>query len=140
MGFTVQESDFKPIPPNTPLAAVVESLKVVTIPYVDKQTQEKKTFDKCEWWFKITSGEFKGRKVKGETSAVIDNHPSNKFRLWVESLLNMPIPVGFSFDEEDVMGLPCEITTVQNTLSDGRVFDNVESVNPASQQSEEPPF
>lgn len=142
MAFTVTETEYKQIPENTPQPAVLESLEQKTVPYTDKQTGESKTFTKLEWWFKITGGEHQGRKVKGETSAVIDNHPNNQFRQWVEGLLGQEIPVGFSFEEDDLIGLPCEITVRHNVVTkngEERVYENVNGVAQRS-TFDEPPF
>lgn len=109
MPFEVQKS--VEIPENTLLRARLKSLEVVTVPYVDKKTNEAKEFTKLNWVFEITQdGEYLGKDVRAETSAFLSDHPENKFRLWSEALLQRPLDLGQVLNEQDLVGLSALIT------------------------------
>lgn len=127
--YTVEEDDFKPIPEDMFVPAKLREMNNKSFDYTDKKTNEIKTAEKVEWWFEITGGEHEGRKVKGETWAQITNNPNNKFRAWVEALLGREITPGFTFTDDDLIGLPCSLTVVHVPNKDNtRIYENVDEV------------
>lgn len=128
---TVEEEVFETIPEGEFFNAQLNELKHKTVKWTDKQTLEEKSWDKLEWWFVITDGAYKGRKVKGETDARISTHPNNQYRLWVEALFDMEVTAGFHFEEEDLLGLRCRISVVHtpDRKDPNRVWENVSAVD-----------
>jgi hypothetical protein len=139
--YTVTEDEFKPIPEDTIVPAKLREMTSKAFDYTDKKTGEIKVAEKVEWWFDVTGGEHEGRKIKGETWAQITNNPNNQFRTWVEALLQREITPGFTFTDDDLIGLPCCITVKHVANKDGsRTYENVEDVLPATSSFDEPPF
>jgi len=140
---TVTETDFKSVPEDTFIPAKLAEISMSTIEYADKKSGEFKSFDKFVWWFEVTDGEYAGRKLKGETGAEITSHPNNTFRQWVEALLNEEVPVGFEFDTDDLVGLPCELTVrhVAGTgKNEGKTYENVDTLIPRLNSPDTVPF
>jgi hypothetical protein len=128
------------LPKDTLIPARLEGLHRRTIEYADKQTGEAKTFDVLDWMFR-TSDAYGSRRVKGGTPASITNATGNRFRAWVEALIGQEIAPGFTFTDDDIVGLPCLITIAhtQDRKDPRKYWDNVEDVLAAS-ESDEPPF
>lgn len=102
------KSDWVAIPDNTFLEAEVLNIKTVTKPFTDKETGE--PVQRVEWEFKVTdeSSEFKGRRVKGETSTNFTKHPDCRMFMWVQEILGTTdLPDNFNFNTEDVIGASC---------------------------------
>jgi hypothetical protein len=139
--YTVEEDDFKAIPEDTFVSAKLMEMNNKSFPYTDKKTREEKIAEKVEWWFQITDGEHEGRRIKGETWAQITSNPNNKFRSWVEALLQREITPGFTFTDDDLIGLPCSLTVkhVVGGKDNDRIYENVDEVIPAT-TSFEPAF
>jgi hypothetical protein len=128
--YTVTEPEFKQIPEDEFVPAILREMNDKSFEYADKRTGEMKTASKVEWWFEVTDGEHAGRKVKGETWAQITSDPNNKFRSWVEALLQREITPGFTFTDDDLIGLRCNLTVVhvRSTKDSERIYENVDEV------------
>lgn len=104
--------EYKLIPADELLVATLRAVEKKTVNYNDKFTGEPKSFDKLEWTFEITEGEFAGRRLRGQTDAYISTHPSNRFRPWAEAMLGMELQPGVKFTVGDLIGKRCEISVV----------------------------
>lgn len=103
-----EESEYR-LPKDTLFPAILEAVTVKTIKY--KKDGKDKSFDKWEWEFKITDGEYAGLSAYGETEDRLTTHPDNKVRQWGEVLRGgVEFEVGESIDTDDLIGLPCVIT------------------------------
>ena len=102
-----EESEYR-LPENTPFPAVLESVSTRTIKYT--RDGQEKSFDKWEWVFKITEGEYAGMEAYGESEDRLTNHPDNKVRQWAETLRDAPFEIGEGLNTDDLLGLPCVIT------------------------------
>jgi hypothetical protein len=91
--------------------AVLQAVSYKTFDWNDGGT--KKTGEKLEWQWEITSSkygpEFVGRQVRGECKPVMSNWDGNKFRSWAEALMGREIPVGMEIETDDLVGLKAEI-------------------------------
>jgi hypothetical protein len=77
--FTVEHA--VELPENTILRAVLNELEIREIPKRDGGT-----FNRLKWHFEITqTGEYLGKKVTAETSAVLNDLEGNVFREWAEA-------------------------------------------------------
>lgn len=132
------------IPVGEFLRAKLSELEHVVIPYVDKKTNENKTFGKLNWKFEITQqGEFTGKDVRGETSDDLTDSPYNKFRQWAESLLGRQLGVGQVLQESDLEGLSGLITVKreQDRKDPSKFWTRVDDVIPLDPSADdEPPF
>lgn len=142
---TMKDQDEYPLPENTPFPAILESVSTRTIRYKDKETHEDKSFDKWEWVFQITEGEYAGLKAYGETEDRLTNHPDNKVRQWAETLLDFQFDVGYDLDTDHLIGLPCVVTVSNDPpreKRDGGKFYPcpVRDVFPEGTTGTEPPF
>jgi hypothetical protein len=109
--FVVQEAKFIPLPEDEFFRARLERIELREFDFTDKKTGEKKNASNLEWTFEITAeGEYKGRKVRGRTSSDLTVDESNRFRTWAETLLGRALPIGMGIDEDDLVGLSCELT------------------------------
>jgi hypothetical protein len=84
------------------LEATVLGIQRVTKPFNDDKG---KPVEKMQFEFEISEdSEFKGRKIKGETSTNFTNHPNCRMRNWVQEILATELPAGFRFNPEAVRG------------------------------------
>ena len=109
------------------------------------RTEEKSSFTKWVWEFKITDGDYTGMKAWGETEDRVTNREDNLVRQWAEALLGKELEIGDEFDTDAVLGLPCLLTVRHDeprTKRDGGKFYGcpVDEVYPASGGGTEPPF
>jgi hypothetical protein len=102
-----EESEYR-LPENTPFPAQLKSVDVRTIKY--QRDGKDKQFDKWEWVFEITEGEYAGMEAYGESEDRLTNHPDNKVRQWAETLRDAPFGIGEGLNTDDLLGLPCVIT------------------------------
>ncbi len=88
---------------DTTLQAEVGVIQRVTKPFNDKETG--KPVERVQFMFVVTEdGPFHGRKLRGETSPLFNQHPNCKMRNWVQEILATDLPAGFRFDPEAVRG------------------------------------
>ncbi len=140
--YTVEEQPDLTIPEDTICRAKIEEISEKTIEWVDKRTKEDKSADLLLWWFLVTSGDYTGRRIKGECRAQITNHPDNQFHNWAEAALGRELPVGTGIDPEDLLGLPVDITVRHRPdKNDSKKFwEEVDEVMPVSGFDSEVPF
>ncbi len=138
MPFEVEKS--RALPAGELLKARLEKFDVQEIEYTDRKTNEKKSFKKIEWIFKIVDGEYQGKEVRGETSAYLTDHPDNKFRNWSEALLGRSLDLGDVLDESDLEGGSVLITVkyVTDRKDEEKKWPRVDDVIPLG--DDEPPF
>lgn len=109
--FVVQEAKFIPLPEDTFFRARLEKIDYREFDWTDKKTGEQKSGSNLDWTFEITAeGDYKGRKVRGRTRAELTADDGNRFRTWAETLLGRELPIGMGIDEDDLVGLSCELT------------------------------
>ena len=118
------ESEY-PVPAGVPLPAVLQEVKVRTIHFKKKdqygnKTTEDDSFDKWVWEFKITSGDYAGIKVYGETQDRLTTREDNLVRIWAEQLLGKTIEVGEGLDTDLLLGLACIIECKHDESRDKR--------------------
>ena len=107
----IDEPD-RTIPEDVVIRARVDEIKKRTFTWMDGKSDppvEKETTVR-EWWFEVTDGEHKGRRVKGQTDVQLGNGSRNKLRQWIEAILDRDIAVGARLDIDDLVGLPVDIT------------------------------
>lgn len=138
-----EESEYR-LPENTPFPAQLKSVDTRTIKY--QRDGKDKQFDKWEWVFEITEGEYAGMEAYGETEDRLTNHPDNKVRQWAETLRGSEFEMGEGLDTDDIIGLPCIITVAnlkeEKKGSPGEFYYKtpVKDVFPADAVDHEPPF
>lgn len=105
----MQNEDEYKLPEDVLLPAVLEEVNVKTINY--KRDGKDKSFDKWEWVFQITDGDYAGLKAWGETEDRLTNHPDNLVRQWAEVLRGgIAFDIGEGLNTDDLLGLPAVIT------------------------------
>lgn len=124
MEFTLEDSpEFETIPDGEILAAEVSNVEIRDSFYDDEKNpgQKKK---QVAFRFLITEpGDHQGRTVFGNTPTTFSNHSDCKLRIWVQELLGIDeVPVGFKFDTETLIGLPCRLAVGarESTGRDGK--------------------
>lgn len=140
---TVEDQPDLTIPEDTIVRAKLLEIKDKTIEWVDKQTKEKRSATLAQFWWQVTEGEYRDRKVRLECDARITNHPNNRFRQVAESLLGRELPAGIEIDDEDLVGLSADISIAHETYEkngEQRVAEKVDEVMPISGMSDEVPF
>ena len=138
MGTYVVEEELL-IPEDVYLRASLKSLKEETIKFTHKYGEKKGqpgSFDKILWFFEIADGEFQGEVARGECDAKVSTHPNNRFRLWVEALMQGPLSVGDEIDPHDLVGLECMVQVKHRTVDERIYVDVAEVVS----MSEDVPF
>jgi hypothetical protein len=109
--FVLQDTpDFETIPDGEILTAEVVNVEERDSFYEDERNpgQKKK---QISFRFAITEpGEHAGRVVFGNTPTTFTNHADCKLRIWVQELLGEDeLPVGFKFNTDALIGLPCRL-------------------------------
>lgn len=112
---TMQHEDEYPVPAGTPFPATLQAVNERVIEFFKKdqygnKTDQKDSFTKWVWEFKITEGDYAGIKVYGETQDRLTNREDNLVRQYAETLLNTTIEVGQGLDTDTLIGLPCVVT------------------------------
>lgn len=98
------ESEFEMVPEGDIVKAKVKSIEgPVTIQWGDK------SFERFNWKFEITEGEYKGFHINDGTSPKFSVDPPSKLYEWACMLLGRTFEVGETFDTDDLVGLPCRI-------------------------------
>jgi hypothetical protein len=144
---TVEDQPDLTIPEDTIVRARLDEIKVRGFDWVDRKVTppQQKHSEVLEWWFEVTEGEYKSRKVKGQTDVRVSNHPRNKFRVWAEALLQRTLPVGTAIDTDDVVGLIADLNIRHrpDKKDASKIYEEVDEVMPingGAGWSDEPPF
>lgn len=139
--FQVEDEPDRTIPEETIVQGRLVDLKME---HVVPQDPSKEPFDKLIWWFEVSQdGLYFGRKIKGQTSPKLSNHPGNRFRQWAEALLRQELPVQAAISRSDLLGLPCEFTVrhEKDRKDPNKVWERVDEVLPIyAGQGDAPPF
>jgi hypothetical protein len=139
--FVVQEAKYIALPEDTFFRARLEKIDYREFEWTDRKSGETKKGSNLDWTFEITqAGEFQGRKVRGRTRAELTADDGNRFRNWAETLLGRELPIGMGIDEDDLVGLSCELTVRQepDRKDPERKWERVDELIPVS--SDDPPF
>lgn len=147
---TVQDKPDLTIPEDFIVRAKLNEIKYETVSGTSQRTKEDYSFEKSTWWFEVTSdNQYNGRKVKGEVTSddgnFLSNHPNNKFRLWASALLGRSLEAGDNLDDDDLVGLSCDITVVHqpDRKDPAKKWERLDQVIPldgAFDFNDEPPF
>lgn len=133
-----QEPRFKMLPQDSIHRARLDSIEKKG-PFNRKDGSQ---FYKLIWWFEITAeGDFKGRKVRGETGAELS--ANSKFHGWAQTILARTIQIGASVSSDDFVGLPVDISIkhVPDWKDKAKVWAEVDEVMPINGSFDmEPPF
>jgi hypothetical protein len=153
MGYTAEVEDQPDltIPEDTIVPARLDEIKIHEFTWTDYKDKDnpgkpmQKTSQVFNWWFEVTGGEYKGRRVKGQTDLRLSNHPRNKFRMWAEALLGRDLPVGMKIDTDDLVGLACELSIKHKAdkKDASKKYEEIDEVMPldgGAGWSQEPPF
>jgi hypothetical protein len=143
--FTTEDQPDLTIPADTILRAKLLELKPREINWIDRKTNEPKSKLLLEWWWEVTSGDYTGRRVKGECDAKLTNHPGNRFHNWAETILGRQIPVGMGIDTDDLVGLSADISVGHrpDKKDPAKVWEFVDEVMPITggfDMGGDPPF
>ena len=142
--FPCKDQPDNTIPEDTIVAARVNEVKLEHVTFTKDGKED--SFDKLIWWFEILddgpNGTWKGRKIRGQTTANLTNHPNNRFRAWAEALLNRDIGVGFVLDSDDLVGTNCKITVRHepDRRDPKTKWERVDEVLPGGGFDDNPPF
>lgn len=145
-----------PIPTDTLVPVKLDSVEVKQFRSKDKDTKESlfnddgspKMYDRWNWTFKVTDGEYAGTKVSHLTQPFVSPADGNLPRIWAETLLGLTEwPEGRGLDTDDLIGLPAVLTVTHDKpreRSDGKgtwYGMSVDDLFPASAlESIEPAF
>lgn len=117
-GETGDDGERKPftlIPEDEILECEVFEIKgPVDKPYTDDDGNAVK---KMEFTFKVLDGEFKDRRVWGETSPAFVNHSNCKLYAWTQEILSTELPAGFSLNTDNLLKLKCRVVVGQRSYT-----------------------
>lgn len=119
--FTLEEvPEYAPIPEGEILKAEVVKVSKQIKPWKDDNGND---IEKVVFEFRITEeGEWKSRRVWGETPVTFNSHSDCKLRFWVQELLGEDsLPGGFKFDTDMLEGIACRIAIANRTNKTGKV-------------------
>lgn len=110
-----------------------------------KKAGDKGSFDKWEWEFEITDGDYKGASAYGDTDARLTTRDDDVVRQWAETLMGREIEIGEEFDTDNIIGYSCLISVRHDDprpKKDGGFFYGcpVDDVLPASGSADFVPF
>ena len=123
------ESDFELIPEGTIVHARVKFIsEILTL------QGPRGDFEKLDWKFEITEGEFKGITVNDGTSPKFSIDGPSKLYEWASILLGRTFDLGERIDTDDLVGLSCRIEIGHKPGKDDpeKVWLRVETLMPAS--------
>lgn len=112
-----EKTEFTLIPEDTVLESELLGMEKKTMPFKDDDGND---VVKVEWTFKVTQdGEFKNRRVWGQTSTVFTSHEDCKMRAWVQELLAVDeLTPGFKFKTADLINNSARIVIGQRSWTD----------------------
>lgn len=132
MVYVCEEVADETIPEDSMLRARVVEMKERSFQWTDYKVNppEQRETTKLRWYFEITDGEYRTKRVHGETDPNLSTHPRNRFRQWAEALLNREVPGGMKVDTDDLVGLPCMVTIAhrKDKKDPSRVWVEVDGV------------
>ena len=150
--FEVEDQPDLTIPEDTICRAKLVDLKKHTFDWTDYKDKErpgqpvKKVGETLQWWFEVTEGQHKERRVKLETRCKITNHPRDKFRLTAETLLGRELPYGTRINTDDLVGLSADISVKHRAdkKDPSKFYEEVDEVMPITHAFDvgqgQPPF
>lgn len=114
----VTEATNYPIPEGEIVPVFLVSVEEFSAPYTvktGKNAGAQRVFEKWEWTFKISDGEYAGLELKGSTEPKVTNGdtPSGSLNLarpFVEALLGRELGLGEPVDTDELLGLPAQAT------------------------------
>lgn len=123
------ESEFELIPEGTIVHA-----KVLEISDVQEYDGPRGTFEKINWKFEVTEGEYKGFFILDGTSPKFSIDPPSKLYEWANALLGRTFDVGERLDTDDLLNLPCriEVGYKPDRKDPDRMWMRVETLLPAT--------
>jgi len=112
-----EKKEFDIIPDDTILGAVVVKSEKAVKPYKD---DDGNPIIKVEFSFKVTDeGEYRNRRVWGETPTTFTTHPDCKLRAWVqEALAVAELPKDFTFNLADLNDQPVRVVVGVRSWTD----------------------
>ena len=122
------ESEFEMIPEGTIVHARVSEISDVK----EIQGGRTGTFEKIDWKFEVTDGEYKGMFVNDGTTPKFSVDPPSKLYEWATTLLGRTFDVGERLDTDDLLGLPCriEVSHKADNNDPPRMWMRVETLMP----------
>ena len=98
-----ENREFTIIPEDTVLEAELLEMNRKLMPYKNDDGDD---VYKVEFTFRVVEdGEYKNRRVWGNTSTAFVNHPDCRLYSWVKALLGVEdLPGGFAFRPKDLLG------------------------------------
>jgi len=126
-----EKTEFVVIPEDTMVEAELLGMEKKKMPFQDDNGND---VFKVEWTFKITEeGEYKNRRVWGQTSTIFTSHEDCKMRAWVQEILAVDeLSPGFKFKTGDLVNEKARIVIGQRsyTTRDGeaRTVNTVKDV------------
>lgn len=123
------ESEFELIPEGTIVAARVKEISDVK----EIEGGRRGTFEKIDWKFEVTDGEYKGMFVNDGTTPKFSVDPPSKLYEWATALLGRTFDVGERLDTDDLLGLACRIEVGHRPDANDpkRIWMRVETLMPA---------
>lgn len=111
MEFTLEEDKYPTIPEDEVLPAKVEAVERRETPWpIDENDPTKGNREEVSFRFRVTSGEYEGRVIFGNTPVWFDASPECRLRVWVEEILGVDeLSVGFKFNTDDLIDLPVNV-------------------------------
>jgi hypothetical protein len=100
---TNTDKEFTPIPDG--LVAEAEVMAIVVKPKMIRGEE----MERVEFAFKIVDGEFRNRRVWGDTSTAFVDHPECKLRAWTQEIMGVDLPKGFKLDTDALVGSRCRV-------------------------------
>lgn len=139
-----EKTEFPVITPdiyNAEVLEVSEGQNTMYPTYDDGQPRIEVTFK-----FRILDGEFEDQFVWGRTTPTFTTNPDCKLRKWVQAIMGLDeIPVGFSYEDEDLVGKDARIFVQHTSTGKAKVADvlpasktSVSAAAPAADFGEEP--
>jgi len=123
------ETEYATIPAGTLLEAIVDDVDTRTFKWNNPDTGKTEEVTKLRWNFIVTEeGEYKGKKVHGETSTTFTNHPNCKAMNWAMALTGRTFPPESKLDTDELMGLAAKVAMINREDKQGRVWHNVGQV------------
>lgn len=97
------KKEFEPIPDGL----VVEA-ELLSVQIKPKKIRGEE-MERVEFAFKIVDGDFKNRRVWGDTSTAFVDHPECRLRAWTQEIMGVDLPKGFKLDTDALVGSRCRV-------------------------------
>lgn len=131
-----QDGEFTPIPDGTFVDAELVAVEATTHKYFKEDNGDPKKVVNFE--FRILDGEYKNRRVWGNTSQIFSSNENCKLKLWTEALLGVDeLAPGFKLKLGDLVGQKAGVmidlqTWNDKTTQEERSRNQVSDVLPVS--------